>query len=319
MTSSGAESLTGDGADPTHESLARKQQVCFGFAVQSDMEFSALREGEGSPLTIVQGDGWQGREDLPLFEWTEADQPYARLWVNDSTYDLWIDQAGWFRVDPLVPSIAINEFTRGLRLEARLWGLPAILCYIHRGDFPIHAACVEVNGSAVLIAAPGRYGKTTLASAFLGLGGRVLSEDVSCCRLDSAPAVLPGPALLRMRRDVYERLEFPHTHVSAEDPERIYLAIDEAVRGTGAPVPLRAVILLRKSDERLRMERVPAEKTVPDLWTLSFSLPTDADRARRFRGVTALGSRVPVWNLYRRLSFDHLSEVVDTIVSTCLP
>ncbi|MCJ7738930.1 MAG: hypothetical protein MUQ10_16710, partial [Anaerolineae bacterium] len=38
-------------------------------------------------------------------------------------------------------------------------------------------------------------------------GYRVLAEDVACVRLEEAAVVIPGPALLRLRRDVADRLE----------------------------------------------------------------------------------------------------------------
>jgi hypothetical protein len=67
------------------------------------------------------------------------------------------------------------------------------------------------------------------------------------------------------------------------------------------------------------MDRLSRESAVPDLWALSLNLPTDESRAHCFREVTALAAKVPVWNLYRRLTVEQLPETVDRIVSTCLP
>ena len=187
-----------------------------------------------------------------------------------------------------------------------------------RGDQSVHAAAVDVGGSALILAAPGRFGKSTLASAFLQAGGRPLSEDTTCLRVDPAPSIVPGPAMLRIRPDVHERLRFPGTRVLAEDPDRVYLAVDEATRGDDAPVPLRGVVFLRRSEGEMTIERVPADRALPDLWTLSFHLPNDQDRSRCFRTIAELAKQVPVWNLHRRLSFDHIPEVVDGIISTCL-
>jgi hypothetical protein len=198
------------------------------------------------------------------------------------------------------------------RLEARLWGIPAALCFITRGDVPVHAAAVEVDGSAILFAAPGRHGKTTLASAFVGAGHRLLSEDVSCCRVGERPAVLPGPAMLRVRRDSYEHLEIPGTYPVMEDPDRVHLAVDESLRGDGSPVPIRAVIFLQEERE-WELEPVPVPEAIRDLWTLSLKLPNDADRTRCFESLADLARRVPVYNLYRHLDFDRLEEDVKRI------
>ena len=81
-----------------------------------------------------------------------------------------------------------------------------------RGDLAVHAAAVDVDGSALLLAAPGRYGKTTLAAAFAGQGYRLLAEDTTCYRPSSDPSVLPGLAMLRIRPDVHEHLSHPAVH-----------------------------------------------------------------------------------------------------------
>src|SRR2546430_14670805 len=92
---------------------------------------------------------------------------------------------------------------------------PPALCCMHRGALPLHAAAVEIESRAVVIAAPGRHGKTTLALAFQRHGYRVLTEDLACCSLASTPKLLPGPALLRVRPDVY------HGHPPAGDRKSV--------------------------------------------------------------------------------------------------
>jgi hypothetical protein len=254
----------------------------------------------------------------PILTWTSiGGQPFnARLYADGDRYSLWIDPMGWFHIDGGVPSITVPPGSEARLREQRLWGIPAALCFIHRGDIPLHASAVDVEGSALLFAAPGRFGKTTLAAAFLQAGHRVLSEDISCCRTDGTPSVLPGPSVLRVRRDTYERLEFPGTYLVAEEPHRVHLAIEEGLRGDGLPVPLRGIVFLREGD--LDMQRVPTQASLRDLWTLSFKLPTDPARARCFQGIAALASGVPVWNLHRPLTFTSLGSVIERIVSTCL-
>ena len=68
----------------------------------------------------------------------------------------------------------------------------------------------------------------------------------------------------------------------------------------------------------MELELVPRELAFPDLWTLSFHLPTDTDRARTFDSITKLAAVVPVWNLYRRMSIEALPRLVDHIVERCL-
>jgi hypothetical protein len=129
---------------------------------------------------------------------------------------------------------------------------------------------------------------------------------------------LPGPALLRIRQDVYSRLQFPGTHVVAEEGGKVHLEIDEDRRGDGFPVPVEGVVFLREGDDEFRMERVDPREALPDLWTLNFKLPMGSHLATSFDGMAALADAVPVWNLYRRLEFDTLPSLVDRIITRCL-
>lgn len=290
---------------------------CFGYTLRSTLPFTSLREGPGAPLEVNAEDEELTPPNEALLEWTEAGQSLVRLYMVNSGYLVWIDQVGSFQVDPHIPSIAVSSSVSGPKLEARVLGLPTALCFMHRGDLSIHAAAVDIGGSALILAAPGRFGKSTLAASFVQ-AGRPLSEDTTCLRIDSVPAVVPGLAMLRIRPDVYEQLEFPGTRVLAEEPDRVYLTVDEDARGDATPVPLKGVVFLRRAQDRVRIERVPTERALPDLWTLSFHLPTDENRARCFSMIAEVARHVPVWDLHRPLSFNNIPEVVDTIISTCL-
>ena len=167
-----------------------------------------------------------------------------------------------------------------MRREERLWGVPTMLCFLARGDVPLHAAAVNVGGEAVLLAAPGYYGKTTLAAGFDAAGYRVLAEDVACIRFAPEPHVVPGPALLRVRGDVAESFDLPGARAVAESDNRVHFSLDPARRGDCTPVPLHAIVLLRKGEDGIALERVAAADTLRDLWLLSFRLPTLEDRDR---------------------------------------
>jgi hypothetical protein len=296
--------------------------TCFGYLVRSKLPLDFLRKGDGKsiPLDVIEAaEADQEPLEAPVMEWTDqSGRTFGRLYPVDAQYLVWMDGVGSFRVDPAFPAITVPRLSSGPRREARLWGVPTALCLMARGDLLLHAAAVDVDGSALILAAPGRYGKTTLGSAFLQAGHRLLSEDTTCFQLSPVPSVVPGPALLRVRPDVYERLELPGTRMVARDPERVFLALDEAARGDGAPVPIAGVVFLRRADDVAWLERVPPHKALPDLWTLGFKFPTDEDRTRCFQGIAELAAQVPIWNLYRRLSFDELPAVVDRIALTCV-
>jgi hypothetical protein len=296
--------------------MERNVGTCFGYGVRSSLAFRYLRGGTGPPLAVsnTADDSAEPDERLVL-EWPPISgrQLHARLY-HDEVFRLWIAEVGWFTIDPRVPSIALPEAEDTVRREERLWGIPSVVAFLHRGDTPLHAAAVEVNGDAVLLAGPSRFGKTTLAAGFHGAGFRILAEDLCCLRAGPDAAVVPGPAMLRLRRDVADALRLPAVERVGEDEDRIHLALGGEARGDCAPVPIRGIVLLRESTNGLSLERVPAAEAIPELWTLSFRLPTEADRARCFKDVAGLADAVPVWNLARPLDLRSLAATVRYIV-----
>ena len=309
------------GTPPGGEALARAG-ACFGFEVRSQLRFAYLRAGSGTPLVVREDEtppADPSSEPLRVWEPSAANPFHAKLYGDlEAGYRLWIGGLGWYQVFPEAPEIRVPPDVDPVLREERLWGIPATLCFLARGDIPLHAAAVEVGGSAILFGAPGRFGKTTLAAAFLAAGHRILSEDVSCLRLSEIPWVLPGPAMLRVRTDSFAQLRLPGVQPVARDADRVHVKLDVRSRGGPEPVPMRAVVLLRGASERPTLEREDPAVAVRDLWALSFKVPTDADRVRCFQAVADVASDVPVWNLRRPLRFDALPQVVEAVIEMCL-
>ena len=98
--------------------------------------------------------------------------------------------------------------------------------------------------------------------------------------------------------------------------------LGSSARGSGSPIPIKAVVFLREAslqrlEGRSTIYRVPAPEALPNLWSVAFRLPKSAEPT--FQKVAALAGRVPVWEMYRPTSFDRLPDVVELVVSTCLP
>ena len=289
--------------------------ACYGFEVSSPLSFAYLREGSGDPLEVTApaAEG-EHADDRLLVEWRPTDQVplEARLYSDGSAFRLWIGDGGWFSIDPEAGRIEVPA-DGGVRTEERLWGIPALLCFRARGDLPLHAAAVDVGGGAVLLAAPRTYGKTTMAAAFHRAGHRVLSEDTSCVRLGPGAAVIPGPAMLRLRRDVAARIDLPRARRVGEDDDRVHYALAEP--GDCGPLPLKAVLFLDESNGEAELEPVEQPEAIRDLWALSFRLPTERAVADSFAGIVDLAAAVPAFRLRRPLDLDLLDEHV-TLVAT---
>lgn len=296
------------------------QPSAFGFTVRGPSSLRFLRSGGGvETLEIIAARAPRQRPDTtPLADWTlpgAGHQVRGTLYERPSGFEFWVSDAGAYHVDPDRRQIEIPEGSDDVVREQRLWGIPSILCFLHRGDVPLHAAAVEVDGRAVVLAAPGRHGKTTLALSLHRHGYRVLSEDLSCCRAGEVPELVPGPALLRVRPDVYDGDPPPGTELVRRQPDRVYLALGPERRGTSAPVTIAAIVFLRASADDVSLERVPAPVALADLWSLSFRLPTDGAQARAFQQLARLASKTPTWNLYRPIRLADLDETVAQIVA----
>jgi len=294
----------------------------FGFQIRSSETLRFARSGGGvETLDVVLAPARRERPAAaPLADWTLAgiDQDArGALYQLDREFEFWASDVGAYRIAPDMSRVEIPEGPDAIVREQRLWGIPAALCFMQRGDVPLHAAAVEVEGRAVVLAAPRRRGKTTLALAFHERGYRVLSEDLACCRPTGEPALLPGPALLRLRPDVYGGRPPAGTHLVAARRDRIYLGLDEQRAGSGAPVPIAAIVLLHESADEIAITPIPAAEAIPSLWALSFRLPTVDGCAQAFRRLTWLASPLAIWDLYRPARLSCLEATVQRIVEVC--
>ena len=235
---------------------------------------------------------------------------FAGLYVTATGYRLWAADSGWFEIDTVRARIALPDQGNEVKREERLWGIPALLSFIERGDVPVHAAAVDLGHGAILLAAPGRFGKTTMSAGFVRAGYRLLNEDLSCVRLGDGCAVVPGPAMLRIRPDVAAKLEIPRAAVLDAGDERVHLALDPDQRGDCTPIPLRAVVFLQGGAEGVTLQPVVASEAVRDLFALIFRLPGDTETERAFSGAAEIAAQVPAWNLSYPYGLDVLDDVV---------
>lgn len=272
----------------------------FGYELESPFPLRTARASNGGDRLVVE---MADVEELgvapPLLNWSPGpDNPLdATLRARpDGGYVLDISDAGTYLIDPEASHIITPEMPDEPLREIRLLGLPMLLCFLARGEVSLHGAAVMGPSGAIVLAAPGRHGKTSLAATMAHLGHRLLTEDLCCLRVGGEPTLLPGPASLRVRADMASHvlpLEGMHEIGSLDD--RVVLAATDP--GSGDPVPVAAVVLLKGFEEAVTLRRLDPVDTLSDLWLLSFHLPTEEDRARKFNQLVDLVDSVPVWEL----------------------
>jgi hypothetical protein len=289
----------------------------FGFDICSSLTFNLLRAPMGSePLEIVARPltRTQANRDLVV----EVEQPgfLARLYRAGATYQLWVRGVGWFDIDPRIPRVAVPASAASVEREELLWGVPALLCFLHRGDSALHAAAVEVAGEAIVVVAPQAHGKSTLAAAFGRRGYRILSEDLTCICFEPRPSVIPGPAGLRLRNDVARTVPVMFARPLGGRQDRARYAL--ASRGDCRPVPIRAVLLLRASENDIWLEPVEPYRSLPDLWQACFPITREHERLC-FESVAGLADEIPILSLHRPLRIEALDETVDRVLTELRP
>ena len=153
----------------------------------------ARRDGQAS-RDRARRPGDRGAGDEPLLEWLPAPTCPSTGAYTGSRRGICCGSrvsAGSASTRPARGSRYRPRADR-VRREERIWGLPAILCLLGRGDLPLHAAAVEIDGKAVVLGAPERSARRPSPPRFARDGFRLLSEDLTCVRAATSRLVVPG-------------------------------------------------------------------------------------------------------------------------------
>ncbi|HJQ96542.1 MAG TPA: hypothetical protein VJ935_12650 [Acidimicrobiia bacterium] len=299
----------------------RSVGTCFGFELEADEPIRLLRGGTGTPLHVSQEPTSDAAEGPPIAEWFPNDRNpiEAKLYEpSPHVFSLSIKGGGWYQIDTLGMKISTPESPGNLAGAIRLLGLPLLLCCLARGDSSLHAAALQVGDRAILLAAPGKHGKTSLSASFVAQGHRLLTEDLSCLRVSSSKTeLIPGPTGLRVREDMTDLLPLPGYEEVGKYDERVVL---QPVSGVGdcTPVRIGAIVFLSDFEDTWKLTQLEVGDAVRDLWFLSFHLPTDADRSRKFQALVDLAASVPVWRFVRPRDRTKLQENVDFLINETL-
>jgi hypothetical protein len=188
-----------------------------------------------------------------------------------------------------------------------------------RGQVLLHASAVSVDGSAVLFCGPSGAGKSTLAAALAGRGYPFVTDDICAIDFDDhgRPAIHPDGRSLKLWAHAIDKLELgAHRGAAVRNRlQKFYVAPQGAA---SAPLPLRAVYLLREARRERRIEIAR-----PNVVDAAANLRQNAYRSqivRRmgqealyFRAATAILASTGVFTLERPLDFSLLPEVVDRL------
>jgi hypothetical protein len=229
----------------------------------ADHDLEAQFAGAFYPAPAARGASWSlfvvaaaNGEPLPLPGFS-ADEPDMRLLESADRYCLWMGRHSptLFVVDRPSRRAVCWIADRG---AVKAWErsrpfLPALQAMFDDSSWlAVHAAALAPDDRALLLAGPGRAGKTTLSLAGLSAGWRFIGDDYVLvdCRAE-APAVAPVFTTARLRDDMVAR--FPNlagarTAISHDFDERRHeLSLRGIPQLRGGPASLARLLFLERS------------------------------------------------------------------------
>lgn len=129
--------------------------------------------------------------------------------ISDSKFILRMDKIAGFYVSN-GNKIIIEPVSGVSKKDIRSILITTVLGVVlnQRSLFPIHGSTVEINNKAILFSGQPGAGKSTLATALLLKGYKIITDDISAIQsIDNKPFVIPSFPSVRLWSDSIENLK----------------------------------------------------------------------------------------------------------------
>lgn len=170
---------------------------------------------------------------------------HARLYRHANGHRIVVDDTGVFDVSAdcrairwQVKADAWTDFVR-----AHLLGRVLATSMYLQGHLPLHGSAVAFGTDVVAFLAPKGYGKSSLALALTGRGGRLVTDDTLAVELTTPPMAWPGVHAVRVKTDSIAASGQTHVGVVTREGKTLITDLPDAAL-MQSPAPLRAVYLL---------------------------------------------------------------------------
>jgi len=209
--------------------------------------------------------------------------------------------------------------------EAYLVNFAVSAALFQKGEEPLHATVVEIDGRVVALAGPSGAGKSTLAADLINRGGRLVTDDMLRVTFkDNIAQAHPGPNRLKLFREPAERYLPNAMSRGLFSPLGGKLLFHPA--GPATPrVPRRLSALF--SLERPLVDSDPNSVSVTRLTglelfktiassTMNSRLDSPARLQRQFIFAERFARSVPVYRLSYSRNYDVLNDVTYRLMET---
>lgn len=285
--------------------------VAFGLSVHSEVPLPGFVSGSGKDLPHVS----IKREHIPADRWPAWNDDGLRLaGVARGVMHFRVIDGETIIVDPLPDGD--QDYMKAI-ISGELFA--ALLR--QRGLLVLHGSSVAHNGRAVGFVGYSGWGKSTLASAFVERGWRLLGDDLLVLDLNdpSTPMATPGYPQLKLAPDVGPRFfneydELPGAH--SQTTKRLVARPEDFQREA---VPLTDLYLLegrhRDTDSALPMSGREAFVEMLRHTRATNLIKAPGMMQALTHQVAAVQSAVEPRLLHRRRSLDNLPDLVGLILS----
>ncbi|MBI2865665.1 MAG: sulfotransferase domain-containing protein [Chloroflexi bacterium] len=180
-----------------------------------------------------------------------------------------------------------------------------------RGQLPLHACGVLVDGGCVAFLGHSSAGKSTLAARLHERGYPVLCDDICAVACtEGVVAVYPGIQRLQLWSDAIQALGLSAEVATPTHPEAARYGFPVDAPLLDQPYPLRRIYVLREArvepEGFTRLRRVKAFETLLTLTHGQRYMPTLVGKEAHFGRYAGIARSVPVFEWWRPWGLDRL-------------
>lgn len=299
----------------------------FGGVLRTSIEFPELIETKGTPTwTLEIGDVPPALPgDSPIGDDTVYGNVRVACYRMATGHSLIYDDTGRFDVadkGALITWYRPTEEPPHLLDAARadVIGRVLALALHQQGVLCLHASAISVGASGIALIAPKGHGKSTLATALVGAGGKLLSDDTVPVSAGPRVELHPGVPQLRLRHDSALQLAAPRAR-EASGSQKLVIDRFDPSQLADQPVPFAAGYVLvpaLPNDARPAVDRVSLSQIQATLALVEHTklgpLLGGVDAARVFEQAATVASHVPLYLLRVGRDLSRIGEVAETIL-----
>lgn len=195
---------------------------------------------------------------------------------------------------------------------------------VQRKQLPLHGSAVAIDGKAYALIGDRGAGKSTLASAFLSNGFKLLSDDIIAVSLskDNIPYVTPGFPQQKLWKDSLEELGMEKMNFRPLFQREEKFSVPVSAQFFEKPLPLAGIFELVKTNiEKVEIQQL---KGINQLKTLSYhtfrrSLIHNFNLTQwHFNFTVQIGQRVDMHQLRRPSTGFTAHQLVRLILNTII-